>query len=195
MTGQPWAAALPDATAALLKAAVADRELATTRLEEAYRAAQTVCEHPHVSEAVVSDGWRPARICEDCGLEEHHGAGGFHVLAGDDVTRLEDPAALWQLRPVVGRTLVSWCPGNRFYPGHPVIYERDGAEPVEGRCCVVHSLRYARDVLAETDEAGGRRRWNGEDIAAALARYEAAHPVRVAEGPRSRQPRARTARW
>jgi hypothetical protein len=194
MSARTWAAAVPDVTAALLKAAVAEHELATTRLQEAYRAAQAACEHPNVSEAVVGDGWQPARVCEDCGLEEHHGAGGFHVLTGDVVRRLEDPADLWKLRPVVGRTLASWCPGNRFYAGHPVVYERDGAAPVDGRCCALHTLQYARDVLADLDPADSPGSRTGDELAAALARYEASHPAGVVDGPRSRQPRVRAGR-
>lgn len=194
MTARTRDAAEPDVTAAVLKAAVAEHELATTRLQEAYRAAQAACEHPNVSEAVVGDGWQPARVCEGCGLEEHHGQGGFHVLTGSDVTRLEDPAELWKLRPVVGRTLVSWCHGNRVYAGHPVVYEREGAQPVNGRCCHLHTLQYARDVLAEVGRADIPGSMTREGLAAELARYEAAHPPTSADGPRSRQPRVRATR-
>lgn len=143
---------------------------------------------------IVSNGWEPARICEDCGLEEHHGSVGFHVLTGADVTRLDEAAALWKLRPVVGRALVTWCPGNRFYPGHPVVYERNGAQPVNGRCCVAHTMEFARAVLADVDAADDRGPATGEDRAAALARHEASHPPAAADSPRSYWPRVRGAR-
>lgn len=195
MTARTWTAAEPDVTIALLQAAVAEHERVTERLREAYRAAQAACGHPNVSEAIVRDGWQPARVCEDCGLEEHHGPGGFHVLTGSDVKRLDDPAELWRLRPVVGRTLVSWCHGNAFYEGHPVVYERGGAQQVEGRCCLQHTLSYAGAVLDEFAAATGRTRgaMTSGDLAAAIARYEAAHPPTVIDGPRSRHARVREA--
>ena len=91
---------------------------------------------------------------------------------------------------------MSWCHGNAFYAGHPVVYERGGAEPVGGRCCVLHTPRYATAVRADddADAADGIASMTREDLAAALARYEAAHPPRVADGPRSRQPRVQTTR-